>query len=326
MGDPGAEEESGHAVPGGVGDFDLGDIGEVFESAGVLEAGGEGGAEEVGAGPTEVTDIEVCGFTFEGRSEGGEFGGGVLPEGAVDDEGVDVGVEGFVEVAGEGALPENDEGEVGVEMSEDDVLDGLWGGLFEDEGDLLGADDLLALVGAAEGVDEGAGVWGGGVGEVENEEGAAGVLGGDGLEQLHVAGEVGGGFGVDSEVDEGGAGFGAVVFPEFGEGFVDAGEGDLHAEACEVIFGEGGEGHGAVGLICEEGGSGVLAENAERPQEGRDDQKAAKCSRAEGEKATRAVLSDAVGRDDLLGQAQPKPVAKIRPKSGTGETQTPSEK
>jgi hypothetical protein len=139
----------------------------------------------------------------EGGSEGGEFGGGVLPEGAVDDEGVDVGIEAFVEVAGEGALPEDDEGEVGVEMGEDDVLHGLWGGLFEDEGDLLGADDLLALVGAAEGVDEGAGVWGGGIGEVEDEEGAAGVLGGDGFEQLHVSGEVGGTLGVDGEVDEG---------------------------------------------------------------------------------------------------------------------------
>ena len=77
-----------------------------------------------------------------------------------------MGIEAFVEVAGEGALPEDDEGEVGVEMGEDDVLDGLWGGLFEDEGDLFGANDLLALVGAAEGVDEGAGVWGGGVREV----------------------------------------------------------------------------------------------------------------------------------------------------------------
>jgi len=80
LGDPGAEEESGHAVPGGVGDFDPGDGREVFEGAGVLEAGGEGGAEEVGAGPTEVTDVKVCGFTFEGGSEGGKLDGGVLPE------------------------------------------------------------------------------------------------------------------------------------------------------------------------------------------------------------------------------------------------------
>lgn len=234
---------------GGVRDFDLGDGWEVFEGAGVLEAGGEGSAKEVGAGPTEVADVKVGGFTFEGGGEGGKFDGGVLPEGAVDDEGVDVGIEAFVEVAGEGALPEDDEGEVGVEMGEDDVLDGLWGGLFEDEGDLFGADDLLALVWAAEGVDEGAGVWGGGVREVEDEEGAAGVLGGDGLEQFHVSGEVGGTLGVDGEVDEGGAGFGAVVFPEFGEGFVDACEGDLHAEACEVIFGEGWEGHGGGGIV-----------------------------------------------------------------------------
>ena len=77
-----------------------------------------------------------------------------------------MGIEAFVEVAGEGALPEDDQGEVGVEMGEDDVLHGLWSGLFEDEGDLFGANDLLALVGAAKGVDEGAGVWGGGIREV----------------------------------------------------------------------------------------------------------------------------------------------------------------
>ena len=77
LGDPGAEEERGHVVLGGVGDFDLGDGREVFEGAGVLEAGGEGGAKEVGAGPTEVTDIEVGGFTFQGGGEGGKLDGGV---------------------------------------------------------------------------------------------------------------------------------------------------------------------------------------------------------------------------------------------------------
>ncbi|MDH4476186.1 MAG: hypothetical protein QE274_06895 [Verrucomicrobiaceae bacterium] len=81
-----------------------------------------------------------------------------------------------------------------------------------------------------------------------------------------------------------------------------------------------------MGLICGEDVSGILAKNAERPQEGRDEEEAAQCSCAEGKKSARAGLSDAVGRDDVFGQAQPESVAKIRPKSGTDETHTPSEK
>lgn len=64
LGDPGAQEESGHAVIGSMGNLNLRYLREMFEGAGVLEAGGEGSAEEVGAGPTEVTNVEVDGFTF----------------------------------------------------------------------------------------------------------------------------------------------------------------------------------------------------------------------------------------------------------------------
>ena len=67
-------------------------------------------------------------------------------------------------------------------------------------------------------------------GEGSNEDGAAGVILGDLLNGLDVAGDGVGGFAIEGEIHEGSPGGGVVDFPEFFEFAIDVGDGDFLAK------------------------------------------------------------------------------------------------
>ena len=222
VGEPAGDEQGGGAAGGRRGDGELFDFRQAGQGGGVVEHPGEGVAPGEEAGPIEVAEDDAVALARGDVADEGELVGGVFPGGAVVDDAVDPAPEFFIERLGEVGFPPEAEREVGIEVGKNDVRQGGGAVAVEAEGDLLGA-NLAPLAGhVAVGVDPGfrAGFLRAGV--RDDEDGAAGVLAGDGGDERGVGGGGAGVLGVDDEVDEGGAGLGVVAgLPEFAEFLFD---------------------------------------------------------------------------------------------------------
>jgi hypothetical protein len=100
-------------------------------------------------------------------------------------------VKALFEMLCEIRLPPDDERQIAVEVGEDDVLHLRGITAFQDKTELLAAHGLLALIRAAQRLNPRTCTRRLCLGQCENEQSAAGMLGGDVLEQVVVSGEHG---------------------------------------------------------------------------------------------------------------------------------------
>jgi hypothetical protein len=166
-----------------------------------------------------------------------------LPARAVDDQRVDTAVEPLFKILGQICLPPDDKRQIGVKMGEDNVLHLRGIPAFEHKADLFAADDLFALIGAAQRLDPGPctrrlSFWQG-----EDEEGATGMLRSHIIEQVVVGQKLAAVLGVDGQIDERSTGLGFIPFPKLFEGTINARDGSFETKAVEVGIVEIGRGH-----------------------------------------------------------------------------------
>ena len=127
-----------------MGDLDALEFAQMFAGERHIEGSRERLAKRENPHPRDIQHDEVRGTVLPGLAQLGELRARVAPDGAVDHQPVDPAIQVRLPPLGEIALPEENQRQVALEMSEDDVAQRIAQRAPEEKCDLLRADRLAA--------------------------------------------------------------------------------------------------------------------------------------------------------------------------------------